>query len=59
MGKAKKKITNREEYNKALCKRGSVTFWIDDSAIDAGDAKPIMASVAEAFNTQIQRLKQP
>ena len=35
MGKAKKKITNWAEYNKALCKRGSVTFWIDDSAIDA------------------------
>jgi hypothetical protein len=35
MGKAKKKITNWAEYNKALCKRGSVTFWIDDSAVDA------------------------
>lgn len=35
MGKAKKKITNWAEYNKALYKRGSVTFWIDDSAIDA------------------------
>ncbi|PMF25218.1 IS5 family transposase, partial [Vibrio splendidus] len=35
MGKAEKKITNWAEYNKALCKRGSVTFWIDDSAIDA------------------------
>ncbi|MEZ9528835.1 IS5/IS1182 family transposase, partial [Vibrio sp. 10N.286.51.F4] len=31
MGKANKKITNWTEYNKALCKRGSVTFWIDDS----------------------------
>lgn len=35
MGKAEKKIINWAEYNKALCKRGSVTFWIDDSAIDA------------------------
>ncbi len=35
MGKAKKKITNWAEYNKALCKRGSVTFWIDDTAVDA------------------------
>ncbi|MEH0691072.1 IS5 family transposase, partial [Vibrio cholerae] len=33
MGKAKKKIANWAEYNKALCKRGSVTFWIDDSAV--------------------------
>ena len=39
MGKAKKKITNWAEYNKALCKRGSVTFWIDDSAVDAGRCK--------------------
>ncbi|MEZ8577603.1 IS5 family transposase [Vibrio splendidus] len=39
MGKAKKKITNWAEYNKALCKRGSVTFWIDDSAVDAWRCK--------------------
>ncbi|HAS24420.1 MAG TPA: IS5 family transposase [Vibrio sp.] len=39
MGKAKKKITNWAEYNKALCKRGSVTFWIDDSAIDVWKCK--------------------
>lgn len=39
MGKAKKKITNWAEYNKALCKRGSVTFWIDDTAIDAWQCK--------------------
>ncbi|MDH5934518.1 IS5 family transposase, partial [Vibrio splendidus] len=34
-----KKITNWAEYNKALCKRGSVTFWIDDSAVDAWRCK--------------------
>ncbi|MEZ8843907.1 IS5 family transposase [Vibrio splendidus] len=39
MGKAKKKITNWAEYNKALRKRGSVTFWIDDSAVDAWRCK--------------------
>lgn len=39
MGKAKKKITNWAEYNKALCKRGSVTFWIDDTAVDAWRCK--------------------
>lgn len=27
------------ENNKALCKRGSVTFWIDDSAVDAWQCK--------------------
>ncbi|HGS4466694.1 TPA: IS5 family transposase, partial [Vibrio metschnikovii] len=32
-------MTNWTEYNKALCKRGSVTFWIDDSAIDAWQCK--------------------
>ena len=35
MGKAKKKVTNWAEYNNTLCKRGSVTFWIEDSAVDA------------------------
>ena len=40
MGKTKKQITNWAEYNKELCKRGSVTFWIDDSAIDAWKCKP-------------------
>lgn len=39
MGKAQKKITNWAEYNKALCKRCSVTFWIDDSAIDVWKCK--------------------
>ena len=39
MFKGKKKITNWAEYNKALCKRGSVTFWIDDSAVDAWRCK--------------------
>ncbi|HDY7455821.1 TPA: HNH endonuclease [Vibrio vulnificus] len=31
----KKKIANWSEYNEALCKRGSVTFWIDESAVEA------------------------
>lgn len=57
MGKANKKITNWAEYNKALCKRGSVTFWIDDSAINAWQCKPTMVSVVEASNTPIQPLK--
>lgn len=33
IGKAKKKIINWTEYNKALYRRGSATFWIDDSAM--------------------------
>ncbi|RJG35767.1 IS5 family transposase, partial [Motilimonas pumila] len=32
MGKSKNKISNWPAYNKALTQRGSVTFWIDDSA---------------------------
>lgn len=35
MGKSKAKITNWSEYNRALCQRGSVTFWIDDSVVKA------------------------
>lgn len=35
MGKAKNKISNWPEYNRALINRGSITFWIDDRAIDA------------------------
>lgn len=39
MGKSKKKIKNWNDYNEALCKRGSVTFWIDDSAIEGWHSK--------------------
>ena len=35
MGKAKNKITNWADYNRALVNRGSITFWIDDKAIAA------------------------
>ena len=34
MGKAKSKIVNWKDYNKAQVARGSVTFWIDQEAID-------------------------
>ncbi len=36
MGKSKNKITNWKQYNKVLEQRGSITFWVDDSAIDSG-----------------------
>jgi len=29
------KITNWADYNKALVNRGSLTFWLDESAIQA------------------------
>jgi hypothetical protein len=35
MGKAKYKITNWSQYNKALVNRGSLTFWIDEKAIQS------------------------
>lgn len=35
MGKSKSKITNWKEYNKALVQRGSLTFWVDDSAVES------------------------
>jgi len=34
MGKSKHRITNWPEYNKALTNRGSLTFWIDERAIN-------------------------
>jgi len=34
MEKAKHKITNWSQYNKALVNRGSMTFWIDEQAIN-------------------------
>ena len=33
MAKQKYKITNWKTYNKALIHRGSVTFWLDDEAM--------------------------
>lgn len=35
MAKQKYKITNWKTYNKALISRGSITFWLDDEAIQA------------------------
>ncbi|GIC78862.1 hypothetical protein FMO003_21840 [Moritella sp. F3] len=35
MGKSKNKVTNWPEYNRALTQRGSITFWVDESAIEA------------------------
>jgi hypothetical protein len=35
VAKQKFKITNWCNYNKALINRGSITFWLDDEAIQA------------------------
>ena len=35
VAKQKFKITNWRNYNKALINRGSITFWLDDEAIQA------------------------
>ncbi|HDG7826090.1 TPA: IS5/IS1182 family transposase, partial [Klebsiella quasipneumoniae] len=35
VAKQKFRITNWSTYNKALIKRGSLTFWLDDGAIQA------------------------
>jgi hypothetical protein len=38
------KITNWATYNKALIHRGSLTFWLDESAIQAWYGKPNTSS---------------
>ncbi|MDI5349388.1 hypothetical protein MJL48_30470, partial [Salmonella enterica subsp. enterica serovar Kentucky] len=35
VAKQKFRITNWSTYNKALINRGSLTFWLDDEAIQA------------------------
>jgi hypothetical protein len=35
VAKQKFRITNWHTYNKALINRGSLTFWLDDEAIQA------------------------
>ncbi|RLR17773.1 IS5/IS1182 family transposase, partial [Sodalis-like symbiont of Bactericera trigonica] len=35
MAKPKFKITNWPEYNKALRQRGSLTVWLDETAVAA------------------------
>ncbi len=35
MAKQKFRITNGRNYNNALIKRGSITFWLDDEAIQS------------------------
>lgn len=40
VAKQKFKITNWCNYNKALINRGSITFWLDDEAIQAWYESP-------------------
>ncbi|MEL4420698.1 transposase, partial [Shewanella algae] len=35
MGKSERNITNWKQYNQALVNRGSVTFWLDEAAVNA------------------------
>ncbi|WP_420788803.1 IS5 family transposase [Shewanella algae] len=35
MGKSERSITNWKQYNQALVNRGSVTFWLDEAAVNA------------------------
>ncbi|OOE96251.1 transposase, partial [Salinivibrio sp. IB643] len=39
MSKAKYKISNWKQYNQALVNRGSITFWVDDAAIQGWHCK--------------------
>ncbi|MDO6706334.1 IS5 family transposase [Photobacterium sp. 1_MG-2023] len=39
MSKAKYKISNWKQYNQALINRGSITFWVDDAAIQTWHCK--------------------
>lgn len=39
MSKAKYKISNWKQYNQALINRGSITFWVDEAAIQAWHCK--------------------
>jgi len=34
MGKVRHNISNWRQYNRALVNRGSLTFWIDEQAIE-------------------------
>ncbi|WP_261426180.1 transposase, partial [Serratia proteamaculans] len=44
MAKQKFKITNWATYNKALIHRGSLTFWLDESALQAWYDEPNTSS---------------
>ncbi|TOY93627.1 transposase [Vibrio fluvialis] len=39
MSKTKYKISNWKQYNQALINRGSVTFWVDEAAIQSWHCK--------------------
>ncbi|WP_183096595.1 transposase, partial [Gibbsiella quercinecans] len=44
MAKQKFKITNWATYNKTLINRGSLTFWLDESAIQTWYDEPNTSS---------------
>ncbi|MFW8292414.1 hypothetical protein ACOIC7_27935, partial [Klebsiella pneumoniae] len=54
MAKQKFKITNWSAYNKALRQRGSLTVWLDESAIaawtDGSPPLPLSAQLPEVLN---------
>lgn len=54
MAKQKFRITNWRNYNKALVNRGSVTFWLDDEAIQAW-----YESATSASRGRLQRYSAP
>ena len=53
MAKPKFKITNWPTYNKALKQRGSLTIWLDESAIAAWTEKKTPERLVGRFTTQI------
>ncbi|OOE40506.1 IS5 family transposase, partial [Salinivibrio kushneri] len=39
LSRAGTKISNWKQYNQALVNRGSITFWVDDAAIQGWHCK--------------------
>ena len=58
MGKARNKINNWKQYNRALVNRGTITFWIDDEAINFSDVSIETAlMIKEIFKLPLRALE--
>lgn len=53
MAEPRYKTTNWKHYNQALVNRGSLTFWIDDSAVESWQCKSHHGKCGRSFQLAV------
>ena len=55
----KYRVRNWSEYNRALVRRGSLTFWIDEQAVSGWRHEAGVGGVGDPGSTPTRRLNAP